>query len=165
MYELGDVVLDTNRPVTFTYNINKTFDTSMPSTVQSKIQADMAPYGTVTKVDRGLFSGRYTITIIPMQSMDPSVWQYLLKNSLAKAGYPKATFVAMEGGTTSSVPGGSKQVIKVAAQKVGTDIVAPAVEGAVYVAKSAAGPLLPIVAVVLAGYLGFIYLQSKVRGK
>jgi hypothetical protein len=164
MYEFGnfgDDILAQNNPVTFTYATNKVVDFQWPSTVEAKIRADMAPYGNVLKVDRGLFSGRYTITIVPQQDMAPSVWQDVLLNSFKAAGYPSASFVAMEGGTISTVSGGASEAISVSTKKIGTDIVKPVVGGVVNIAESALAPLTPFLLIGAAGLGLYLYLQYK----
>jgi len=163
MFELGYLGdnVNTGNPATFTYAMNKTVDFNWPSTVEAKIRADMAPYGSVIKVDRGLFSGRYTITIVPQQDMDASVWQDLLRNSLVATGYPDASFVSMEAGTVSSHAGGASEVITTTARKVGTDIVQPVVGGVVSIAEAGLKPLVPYLVVGAAGLGLYLYLQYK----
>jgi hypothetical protein len=163
--DFGEDVLAQSNPVTFTYATNKAFDTSWPSTVEAKIRADMSPYGNVLKVDRGLFSGRYVITIVPQQAMTPQVWQELLKKSMALSGYPNASFVAMEGGVVSSQSGGTKQAIAITARKVGTDIVAPIAQGTVSIVSEGIKPLVPYLIIGAAGFGLYLYLQYKMARK
>jgi hypothetical protein len=160
-------VLKAGSPVTFTYAMNKTIDLSWPSTTAAKITADLAPYGQVTNADRGLFSGRYTITITPSYDMAPDVWQNLVLQSMINAGYPDATFVAMEGGTLSTQAGGSQQVITETAHKVATGLIKPVVQGAVDMGTAVVSPLVkPLIIIGIVAALGFgayIYTTNKVR--
>jgi hypothetical protein len=167
MFELGYLGdnVNTGNPATFTYAINKTIDLNWPSTVEAKVRADMDGYGNVLSVDRGLFSGRYTITLIPQQDMDASVWQNLLHNSLVAAGYPNASFVSMEAGTVSSHAGGASEVISTTASKVGTDIVKPVVGGVVSIAEAGLKPLIPYLVIGAAGLGLYLYLQYKMARK
>jgi hypothetical protein len=92
---------------TITYASHAWFQPSS-DTIQAGLQSYMND-ATITKVDRGFFSGRFAITFIPSVAHTLGEWQAIFNNLWNVMGYKDAAYVSIDEGAASSQGGGIAQ--------------------------------------------------------
>ncbi len=112
-------VLQTGGTYTFTFSINQLLITTSDIEIQNKLQYFMQNYGDISSVVRPIFSGRFVVTVVPKASYSLSAWLSAFNYSWSNIpGYEGVTFLTVEGGATSSVPGGLPGVAIGAGQQI-----------------------------------------------
>ena len=143
-------------PTTITYEIGDFFKPST-SKMRDILRAGLSDYLENIEVDRGFFSGRYTITIVPSVIKPLNEWQNLITTTLASANYSSSYVTADIGKSKSSQAGGVKQVAVETAKATGEVIGIGA--------TSAASNMMPLIALGAALFFGGIYIYGKSKSE
>lgn len=126
--------LQKDKVYTFTYNTDKFIQTTFEETYQRWIKFYLSNWGNVINVKRAVGSSALSITVVPYFDATVSAWTsqafpYAFASS--QIDNPEAYFVQVEGGSSTSDPGGLPGVVKEGAEGI-TDVV-----------KGAIGPIFP----------------------
>lgn len=133
LYLLSSDKLSPKNQYVFTFESGKWIEISSSSDVQDKLRYFLQNYGDVVRVDRALFSGRYTVVVIPKIEATLPQWLTAFIYAWINMGYGDARYISAEGGTTSSQPGGLPQLFTGAGETFGQMLkpLAPYLIGAV----------------------------------
>lgn len=85
--------------------------------IQRGLQERMANYGSVVSVKRPLFSDRWVVIVNPSAQVSLEDWMSAFDASWGDMGYSIA-FIQAEGGTVSTRPGGSEEIIGQVSEEV-----------------------------------------------
>ena len=96
--------LPINEPATITLEIEEWWSPSEDK-IKLLLERELVTAAYILKVDETAFSDRYVITFRPRNSRTASAWEQSFAAALEKHGY-EPNIIALEAGTTSSVPGG-----------------------------------------------------------
>lgn len=110
LYLLSSDKLSPGNQYVFTFESGKWIEISSSSDVQDRLRYFMQNYGDVLRVDRALFSGRYTVVVAPKIEATLPQWLTAFTYAWINMGYGDAKYISAEGGTISSQPGGLPQL-------------------------------------------------------
>jgi len=142
-------ILQVGNQYTFTFESGEWFFFDTTGEIQAGLNERMANIGQVTSVVRGLFSDRYVVTVIPTDFVTLNTWLMAFDASWKDMGYDNIIFIASEGGTVSTHPGGIAQVVP----QIGE------------VAASTLKPLIPYAIVFMGIYLAITLLPTLTATK
>ncbi len=145
-------ILTAGESYTFTYASGKLFNPSEQSVLDG-LRPLMVNFGDVTGVSRGLFSGRYAITVVPSYDYYLHDWLGGFTYSFNAMGWSDASFVQAEGGTTSTKAGGVSQVV--------SDTAGAVASTASNTLLAVLKPLAPYILVGAAILLAVEYMRSR----
>ena len=164
----NDTMLVAGNEYTITYSSGALFQPS-ESTVLNGVRERFLE-GTITKVVRPLFSGRYAITFIPSISHPLSYWLETLTAIWGDMGYLDAAYVSTDAGPVSTQGGGAAQASVEVIKKTG-DVASKAVGAVAEGAGKAVGAAfkgvssglgMPLMLGIIG--IGGLYLYISTRG-
>jgi hypothetical protein len=148
-------ILRSGQTFTFTYDSGAFFNFDSDTEVLNFLASYMSAFGTVQKVTRPLFSGRYVITVASSSNYTLYDWKNGLDAAFDANGFNDNAFVAVEGGTSSSEGGGISQIITDTAGGIATttaDTIGAVIK-----------PLAPYLLAALAVSIVFISVYGKAK--
>ncbi len=142
---------------TFTFESGEWFFLEGTSGIRQALAERMANVGQIVKVDRGWFSDRYIVTVIPTDEVTLETWLSAFDSSWRDMGFDSINFMSIEGGTSSSEPGGIVGVIPEVTQIVGHTVGGTLSE--------TIKPLLPYLIIGLVVYAGIGILPELIGSR
>lgn len=144
-----DQILEIGQKYTFTFSFPWYSQYPSSSEAMSFLGASLSGAASVVNVSRGLFSGNFVVTIVPVTSLTMDEFISAFSDAWKNAPWYVAspTFIQAEGGAISTQPGGVSQFLPEVTGEVG-QVIGQSITAAVK-------PLLPYILLGIGGYLFF----------